>query len=445
MSEEYTNDTAEWCDSHAIARAECGCPWRDEDADRSGRRRLKLTQASTVKMRRPKWLIGQMIPLRAVTLLAGREGLGKSTLWAMWASTVTTGTTESVDVECPAGVLIVANEDAIDSTIVPRLVAAGADLERVHFVTAETGIGLTDSVTIPLDTEQLIERAKDVDARLIIIDPLVSILDGKLDSHKDHSIRQALDPIGRVAERADTAVLGLVHLNKGQGSDVLDRVLGSRAFTAAARSVVALIRDDEDDTDTRRLVVHAKSNLGPRQQQALVIEVSSVEVDTSEGLATVSGVQVVGVRDVELDDLMTRRGPDDVDDLSEAGRWLLDYLYKSGGQAERKDVLEDGKKAGHSPDQLKRARVKAGVTVERRTTFPTSSVWHFPQSAQLAQLTQAAQSREHPAPTVEMQSEHPHLVSTPTTPTAPTAPTVVTSDRSDTPLQEHLLTEGDNR
>ncbi len=425
MSEDYPTDTDTWCDEHAVAREACGCGLPiGEDTDDT--RRLRLTKASNVAMTKPAWLHDQLIPLRAVTLLAGREGLGKSTMWAYWVALATTGHLASADVTEPTPVLIVANEDAIASTINPRLVAAGADLDLVHYVEVQDPIGST-SVTLPLDGERVIEAAKHTGARLIVVDPLVSVLDGKLDSHKDHSIRQALDPLNRLAERADAAVVGLAHLNKGTDTDPLTRVLGSRAFTAAARSVLVMTRDDEDDTDARRLVIHAKSNLGPRQRDALVVELRSTTITTDDGPADIGAVTVVGTREVHIDDAMTPTSEDDADDISDAGRWLLDYLAREGGEAPSRDVIAAGRKQAFSKDQIKRARRKAGVTAKRTETFPTSTMWHHPdnppQSVQSVQSEQSGRTREPTAPTVDPQSGRPHHPSPPTAPTALTAPT----------------------
>ena len=339
--------------------------------------------------------MGELLPLGAVSLLAGREGLGKSTLWAHWAALTTTGQLPGSDVDGPAGVIIVANEDAREYTIAPRLKAAGADLDLVFFADAVDEIGSVGSVTVPIDGQRIIDAAGTQDAKLIIIDPLVSILDGKLDSHKDHSIRRALDPLNRVAELTGASVVGLVHLNKGAGTDVLDRVLGSRAFVAAARSVVAMMPDNEDDTDTRRLVVHAKSNLGRLQARASVVEIRSQTVETSEGTAEVGTIKVLGFREVYLPDLMTPVGEDHLDNLSECAKWLLGYLADAGGAAAREDVHSDGKKLDYSREQLRQAAKRSKIRIERTSTFPSSSVWYHPND-QSTQLTQSTGARELP-------------------------------------------------
>ena len=382
----------------------------DEQDDEPGR--LRVTLGSSVKPIRVRWAFDQLIPLAAVTLLAGREGLGKSTVWAHHAALATRGELPTDDLDGPRHVIVVANEDSIEHTIVPRLVAAGADLDRVAFVDVETPTG-SRSVTLPLDGTQLVRLARKLDAALVIVDPLVSALDGRLDSHKDHSIRQALDPLNRVAATSGAAVVGLVHINKGQGTDVLDRVLGSRAFTAAARSVLALIDDDADDGGTRRLLVHAKSNLGPMRRDAIVYAIESATVTTGDDSFEVGAARVVGTREVHLDDVMSHRDEDAAADLNAAGRWLLDYLASQGGEAEHSAIVAAGKAAGHSRDQLKRARRKAGVTYSHTGVFPTNTVWTHPANTapHSGQSGHSGETRETPGPTVETHSGHPSHVS----------------------------------
>ena len=105
---------------------------------------------------------------------------------------------------------------------------------------------------------------KKTGANLIVLDPVVEHLSGNIDSHKDHSVRRALAPLARLAENTGAAILGIGHLNKSSSTDVLTRVGGSVAFGAAARSVLLLGEDHEAvEGSPERLLIHAKSNLGP--------------------------------------------------------------------------------------------------------------------------------------------------------------------------------------
>lgn len=366
-----------------------------------------VTPASLIKPKRVRWLLHHRIPAASVTLLAGREGLGKSTIWARWVADVTHGTMEGDYLGAPGTVLVVANEDSQEHTLVPRLIAAGADLDRVLFLEIRETLLHVGSVNLPRDVERVATKIDETGARLVVIDPLVSVLDGRLDSHKDHSIRQALDPLNMLASRTGAAILGLVHLNKGQGSDVLDRVLGSRAFTAAARAVIAVAADQEaEDNVNRLLVFQSKNNLGPRSRDAEVIDIESVYIDTDDGHAQVGKAVTVGRREINPAEALRPADHDDLEELTDAQSWLLSFLMKEGGEALRADVIKQGQKQGFSHDQLKRAKKRLNIKGTRTSTFPSVAVWELPQSAQLARSEWSQGTQGCNAQTVHTHLEH---------------------------------------
>jgi hypothetical protein len=154
---------------------------------------LELVEAAGRTPRAIDWLWQHWIPIGALTGLAGVPDAGKSTFSCWIAARVTRGEFDGALHGQPRNVLIASLEDTIDQVLVPRLIAAGADLTRVAFVRCRPHIG---NGVIDL-TEHLsaIEAAAEArDAALIIIDPLVAALGsgGKLDSHRDQQVRSVL-------------------------------------------------------------------------------------------------------------------------------------------------------------------------------------------------------------------------------------------------------------
>jgi hypothetical protein len=141
--------------------------------------------------------------------------------------------------------------------------------------------------------------------------------------------------------------------------------------------------------------------------------VVSKEVPTDDGETAEVGVaEILGTRPIDLSDVMTASGTDESEEVNDVGAWLLTYLREQGGEALRTDVMEAAKKAGHSSDQVKRARKRAGVVSGRTSEFPSKNVWHHPLNSI------AVESVEESG-----QSAHGTLVSLPTASTALTAPT----------------------
>lgn len=362
-------------------------PAPDESTEAELTRRVRLTPAAAIRPRPVRWAIPGRVPLGSVTLLAGREGLGKSVLAAAWTAQATLGRLGG-DLTGPVPVLIVAAEDAVEFTVVPRLMAAGANLGLVHFVTVTLPTGGETTPVLPLDGRALTQAIADTGARVLVIDPLVSVLDGRLDSHRDHSIRQALDPLNQLAAASGCAIVGLVHLGKAQAGDLNDRVLGSRAFTAAARSVVGVLPDPEDEDERMRLIVQAKSNLGRLDLPALLYAVEGATVDTDEGPSSIGVAMFHGERDVDLTEIM--RGPVDQDERTErddAADWLRGYLTEQGGEAARADLRKAATREGLAWRTVERARSRAGVQ-SRRHGFPSTAVWVLdPSAAPVAPVT----------------------------------------------------------
>ena len=114
----------------------------------------------------------------------------------------------------PANVLIWSGEDDPQDTLVPRLVLAEADLERIYFVN-EVHDGQGSRSFDPATDLRLLEmELKQIGGvSLLIADPVVSAVTG--DSHRNTEVRRALQPLVDLASVYDCAVLGITHFSKG--------------------------------------------------------------------------------------------------------------------------------------------------------------------------------------------------------------------------------------
>lgn len=210
------------------------------------------------------WLWRDWLPLGKLLLLAGAPGAGKTTIAITFAATVTIGGRWPDGTRCEAGnVLVWSGEDDISDTLLPRLIAAGADRSRVYFVTGARIDGELLTFDPSRDMQALREQAEGIgDVRLIIVDPIVSAVTG--DSHKNTETRRALQPLVDLAAGMNAALLGITHFSKGgQGADPAQRVIGSVAFTAVARVVLVAAKVQSEDGKDRRILARGKSNIGP--------------------------------------------------------------------------------------------------------------------------------------------------------------------------------------
>ena len=181
----------------------------DPETGEDGRgRTLTLASVESVKPRRVRWLWDARVPLGVLTLLGGREGIGKSILAYTFAARITKGLLEGELHGQPRPVVIAATEDSWDHTIVPRLIVAGADRSLVKRVTVTAPDDQPSTLVLPHDLSALHQAAVEVGAARILLDPLMSRLDAALDSHKDGEVRQALEPLVDYADRGATRCSG---------------------------------------------------------------------------------------------------------------------------------------------------------------------------------------------------------------------------------------------
>src|SRR5215211_1339641 len=220
--------------------------------EQPAQRELKVVRASEIGMEATCWTweddAGKWLPQGEVSLIAGREGVGKSTVVANLVAKIIKGTLLGEHYGHPKHVIICATEDSWRQTINPRLVAAGADLTKVIRVDAYTPEGFEGTLQLPEDIEEVRRIVAEYDVVLIVLDPLMSTVSTKLNTHVDAEVRQALTPLAALAHNADLAVLGIIHENKSTAADLLTRIMGSRAFSAVVRAVLYCAgRDDEND------------------------------------------------------------------------------------------------------------------------------------------------------------------------------------------------------
>jgi putative DNA primase/helicase len=253
------------------------------------------TRASTLEPTAIRWLWESRIALAALALLLGEEGLGKTTLAMRLVAMLTTGSLPGEYLGTPQDVLIASAEDARTSVLVPRLMAAGADLDRVTFVDVKVGEH-DGGLEFPKDAEQLASYATKIDAKLVVLDPLVSFLDEKTDSHNDKGTRYALRPLAAAAEAGGFALLGIIHPNKSRSTSERERSMGSVAFRAAARTTLVFGLDPDDASGAQgpsRVLAPAKNNYAVRaSSQCVTIE--SADVPARDGASITTSRAVLG-------------------------------------------------------------------------------------------------------------------------------------------------------
>jgi hypothetical protein len=331
------------------------------------------------------WLWGSRFARGKLNLIAGQPGQGKSQLALFMAGKASVGGEWPDSSQCPLGsvVLISCEDDAAD-TIVPRLMAVGADLSRVHIldwvIEPKAKKGKTRQL-FDLDAhisilKSLVDRIGDV--VLIVIDPISAYLAG-IDSHKMSQVRGALAPLQQFAAETGAAVVLITHLNKGSAdANAMARVAGSGAFVAACRSSWLVERDPQDESRQRRILTPLKNNIGD-DQTGFAFQVK--QVDLEEGIE--SSCVEFEPEPIRISASELLREQQDNDDersaLSEAMDFLREFL--SDGPKNCKSTLKAAEDAGIAHRTLRRAREKLRIKPQK-SRVTGLWVWALPEHAE---------------------------------------------------------------
>lgn len=369
--------------------------------------RVILANGSDLTPEPVRWLWQHWLALGKLHILAGAPGQGKTTIALACAATVTIGGRWPDGSRCePGNILIWSGEDDPADTLLPRLLASGADRPRCHFIQGtERGEGV-EPFDPARDLRPLREAIEHIGGvRLLIVDPVVSAVTG--DSHKNTEVRRALQPLVDLAASCGCAVLGITHFAKGgQGNDPAQRVVGSVAFTAVARVVLVAAKVKDEEGGDKRILARAKSNIGPDDGGF------EYHLEQTEPLPGIQASHIAWGKAVEgaARELLTDPAPEDGDAegaataKGAAQEFLMQLL--ADGPTPTKTVQAEAKEAGISWATVRRASDALGV---KKRKSEGGWYWSLPnlliqvaQDAQPSDVEQVEQVGEQVAQTTEV-------------------------------------------
>ncbi|WP_304450844.1 AAA family ATPase [Nocardiopsis sp. YSL2] len=357
-------------------------------------RRLILTPASEIRMRKVRWLWDTTpedapptshgrVPMHSLCIAAGGPGVGKSQFAVWMAARITTGTMPGELYGKPRSVIYAASEDSWSFTIAPRLVAAGADLELVFRVDVADDQEAHTRLTLPVDIQRLGKAAEEYGVGLLIADPLLSLIDRRINDYKAAEVRQALEPLVATADKHAFTILGLAHFTKAGDADPLNRIAGSGAFGQLIRSAIVFSRVEDPEGDGPGFVMSLeKNNLGRLDLPSYEYTIQPVTVDIPGDEPAYLSKFVLGPEastTVKEQMLNGARPDEERDATSEAAEWLAGYLADVGGAETRPEIKRAAKVAGLSESAVERARKKLRIR-SKTSGFGKERVatWYLP-------------------------------------------------------------------
>lgn len=278
---------------------------------------VKIIRMSDVELTPVEWLWKPYLPFGKLSVLQGNPGEGKTYFAMHLAAACTNGkllpNMESME---PFNVIYQTAEDGLGDTVKPRLIEAGADLDR-ELVIDDSEVQLT------LSDERIEKAIVENNARLVIIDPIQAYLGADVDMNRANEVRPIFMRLGQVAQRTGCAILLIGHLNKAAGMQSLQRGLGSIDIAAAVRSVMFIGKLKHDPT--MRILTHEKSSLAPPG------------ASLAFSLGDESGFRWVGEYDITTDEMLSGIEPQRETKTQQA-KDLICTLLAGGKQVLSEDI-----------------------------------------------------------------------------------------------------------
>jgi RecA-family ATPase len=212
-----------------------------------------------------EWLYEDRILFKKFNLFCGPPDVGKDTVTCDLVARATTGTEwpDRPNPHPPIDVVMLVSEDGVEDTVVPRLMVAGADRNRVHFARqTEIKQGARSHlrrIALQEDIAAIKRMLSETGARWVVISPLGSYL-GHLKKNSDDHVRPLLDSVTELAEETGIAVTAISHFNKNVLQTAIDRTGGAGAIAQVPRAAWSFVKDPDDKTGRSRLMLAVKLN-----------------------------------------------------------------------------------------------------------------------------------------------------------------------------------------
>ncbi|MDM4138570.1 MULTISPECIES: AAA family ATPase [Mycobacterium] len=301
---------------------------------------LRLVPAKDIESDIPDWVWeyegAGRIQRAVLTLFAGRPEAGKSTAARWFAAQWSKGELDGCWKGQPQRIAYIAPEEALDFVVKPGLQVIGANLDNILFPEVEIN-GEAVALLSGADEQKLSEQLLAAGVTVVIVDPIMATIGAKVDIYRNNELRQAVAPWVRIANRINGTVVGVVHLNKGNGRDVVASVNGSSAFGEVARCVFGFAKDPEAEPE--RVMSQVKNSCGPGNL-SLTYEIAEEWFTADSGRsASMPRFTITGESDTTVGDILA--AGDGKRRLSAKMRQLLD-LVNSRSETGAAAVVESG-------------------------------------------------------------------------------------------------------
>lgn len=329
---------------------------------------LKVISWDSIQKKDLEWIWYPRIPKGKITIIQGAPGVGKTMFVCQLIADLTAGRPFLGEPDIcgidgkprkPMNVLYQIVEDDAEDTIVPRLIKAGADMERVKNI---------DESEHPLSFED--QRIKEAiiqnNISVAVFDPLVTYLGSKPDMNKANETRAVMQKVVNVAKETGCTFVIIAHTNKQSiEKSAMNRLSGSIDFLASVRSMMTL-GTDPNDYSIKALAL-TKSNLSAGASTILFRITAD---DESAGL-----LEFVSYSDLSSDDIIQRVQRKKSSPQMEEAKGFLATMLSSKGYCRQADLEKEWKKNGMSRSTIYRAKEEMKILSVRMKSPDDEAYW----------------------------------------------------------------------
>ena len=313
----------------------------------------QFIHARNRQVKEVQWLWRPFIPLGSITMLQGDGGGGKSTLAMKIAAMVSSGIVppeiqhgrfQPATHTDPAHVFYATTENDFDTSALPRFLRNGGN--RDYFTASDEEL-----FHFSIERNELKYVIKELNARLVIIDPLQAFLPRGVAMGNQTAVREVFNEENAVAAETNTAILFIGHITKNERAKDIYRGFGSADIFAIMRSVLHFEEQSDKEPDAARIVTQIKSNFDESYRRPFYVyqdpEDKSVQFFTSES-------ELDRIDEDDTDQGMTK--------AQEAEAFLKEML--SAGRIEAATINEQAKERKIGRSTLYRAKKELGIETD---------------------------------------------------------------------------------
>jgi hypothetical protein len=306
------------------------------------------------------WVVDHILLAGALNLFVGDPDIGKTLVAIYYITQLSKAGKKSV---------VICREDDYGFVWVPRLLAAGADLDLiipVHYVGDENDPDykadwMLDDTTHRDFLRQLLLKEQPA---LCLIDPLADFA-GSKDLNKQGDVRDLTGPLNKIAKETNTAMVVNAHTTKALIDSAIKSAAGSFQLMAAVQVSWYFIKDP--DNVEQRLMLQARNKYG--KKRGFKYTITGVPYpDNWPGEKDEDGIGVVTFKGKETrtaDELLERNQDKDNGMKTQIRRWLNDML--KNGPVSTQQAGEEMSTRGFNLNTVKDVCREMGVVRDGKT------------------------------------------------------------------------------